>query len=226
MNDDIILQTINLHKFYIDDNDTDFKNRTNILTDINISIKKQQSLAIIGPSGCGKSTLLNIMGGLENASSGKVEFLGESWGGLDNIQGLKRNKHMGFVYQFHHLIWELNTLENTLLPAWIGNKNIDKSSKNKAEYLLNTLGLSNRIQHYPAQLSGGERQRVAIARSLMNNPLCILADEPTGNLDKQNAYIVFELLKKNCIEHNASLIIVTHDMDIANSCDDILNLKN
>ncbi len=211
----LILKAENINKSYFDDD----KQKIEILKNINLELYEKQSIAIVGSSGSGKSTLLHILAGLDTPTSGNINFLGKNWGGLDTKHSKERNKYMGFVYQFHHLVWELSAIENAMLPLWIASGKTHTSEQiKKGEFLLEKLGLSHRLEHLPSQLSGGERQRVAIARALINNPICILADEPTGNLDKQHSKNVFTLLKQACEEQSSSLIVVTHDYEIASEC--------
>jgi len=223
MHKKIILQANNISKNYKDALD----NSINILSNININLYEQESVAIVGSSGSGKSTLLHLLGGLDMPSSGNITFLDKPWGGLDKKQSLDRNKYMGFIYQFHHLIWELTALENAMLPLWIAQGKTHTPSQIKlASELLDKLGLSHRLDNLPSQLSGGERQRVAIARALIHKPLCILADEPTGNLDRKHALNVFDLLQKSCEEYGATLVVVTHDQSIAGQCSRVLAMDN
>ncbi|MFM2345220.1 MAG: hypothetical protein RLZZ210_1834 [Pseudomonadota bacterium] len=222
MTNKLILQAQNVNKSYFDDD----KQKIEILSDINLELYEKHSIAIVGSSGSGKSTLLHILAGLDMPTTGSIKFLGNSWGGLDNKHSKERNKYMGFIYQFHHLVWELSAIENAMLPLWISSGKTHTSEQiKKAQILLDKLGLSHRLEHLPSQLSGGERQRVAIARALIHNPACILADEPTGNLDKQHSRNVFNLLKQTCNEQNASLVVVTHDPEIASECDRTVTIK-
>ncbi|MDR2072650.1 MAG: ABC transporter ATP-binding protein [Spirochaetaceae bacterium] len=187
----------------------------NILRGLSFQVPRGATAAVQGKSGCGKSTLLNILGGLDHSDSGLVEV-----GGLD-ISGLPerdlteyRRKKVGFVFQFHYLLRDFTALENVMLPAYIGNRK-KKDALKKAAFLLEELGLSGRAHHYPSQLSGGERQRVAVARSMVNDPDLILADEPTGNLDRQNSLTVVELLYRAVENRKISLVVVTHDEKVA-----------
>ncbi|MDR2314455.1 MAG: ABC transporter ATP-binding protein [Spirochaetaceae bacterium] len=187
----------------------------NILRGLSFSVSRGTTVAVQGKSGCGKSTLLNILGGLDHSDSGLVEV-----GGLD-ISGLSekdlteyRRKKVGFVFQFHYLLRDFTALENVMLPAYIGRQK-KKDALKKAAFLLEELGLSGRAHHYPSQLSGGERQRVAVARSMVNDPDLILADEPTGNLDRQNSLAVVELLYRAVESRKISLVVVTHDEKVA-----------
>jgi lipoprotein-releasing system ATP-binding protein len=217
----IILQAFNLHKVYADEAEQSI----DVFKAINFTLHAKESVAIVGASGSGKSSLLHVLGGLDQPTQGYVEFLGTKWGGLDNTSSKKRNQYMGFIYQFHHLILELTALENTMLPLWIAQNKTHTTEQIKlASQLLDKLGLNHRLQHLPSQLSGGERQRVAIARALIHKPICILADEPTGNLDRQNATHVFNILKQCCVDDGASLVVVTHDSSIAQNCERVITL--
>ncbi|MEI6768842.1 MAG: lipoprotein-releasing ABC transporter ATP-binding protein LolD [Betaproteobacteria bacterium] len=197
-----------------------------VLEEVNLSLKRGESLAIVGASGSGKSTLLHILGGLDRASHGEVQLMGQSLSNLTASQlGMLRNTHLGFVYQFHHLLAELNAWENVAMPLWIRRES-SQSSQLQAQQLLSQLGLSQRLTHRPSELSGGERQRVAIARALVTKPACVLADEPTGNLDRQTAKEVFELMLSMSKSIQTSFVVVTHDPELAALCDAVMNLKD
>ena len=197
-----------------------------VLEEVNLSLKRGESLAIVGASGSGKSTLLHILGGLDRASHGEVQLMGKSLSNLSASQlGMLRNTHLGFVYQFHHLLAELNAWENVAMPLWIRRES-SQSSQLQAQQLLSQLGLSQRLTHRPSELSGGERQRVAIARALVTKPACVLADEPTGNLDRQTAKEVFELMLSMSKSIQTSFVVVTHDPELAALCDAVMNLKD
>ena len=197
-----------------------------VLEEVNLSLKRGESLAIVGASGSGKSTLLHILGGLDRASHGEVQLMGQSLSNLTASQlGMLRNTHLGFVYQFHHLLAELNAWENVAMPLWIRRES-SQSSQLQAQQLLSQLGLSQRLTHRPSELSGGERQRVAIARALVTKPACVLADEPTGNLDRQTAKEVFELMLSMSKSIKTSFVVVTHDPELAALCDAVMNLKD
>lgn len=196
-----------------------------VLEEIHLNLEKGQSLAIVGASGSGKSTLLHILGGLDRPSQGEVSWMGQSLSELNPTQlGKLRNQHLGFVYQFHHLLPELNAWENVAMPLWI-RRDEAQSSQERANALLTRLGLSHRLTHRPSELSGGERQRVAIARALITQPACVLADEPTGNLDRQTAKEVFELMLNMSKLTQTSFIVVTHDPELAVLCDRVMNLN-
>jgi len=198
-----------------------------VLKDINFAVAKGEFLAVQGPSGAGKSTLLHILGGLDNPTSGNVYFQNEDIYGLDeNSRAVFRNRKVGFVFQFFHLLPELNALENVLLPAILKSWGERKKSLRFASELLERLGLSKRQTHRPQELSGGEQQRVAIARALVNRPRLLLCDEPTGNLDSENGENILGLLKEVNLSEKVTVIIVTHDKDIASGAGRIIHLKD
>ena len=188
-----------------------------VLKDINFKVQKNEIIAIEGSSGAGKTTLLKIIGKLEQPDSGKIIFQNKNITNLNSLELQNfRNKKIGFVFQFHELIPELNILENVCLPGWIKK---DNHVKEKALKLLQYFGLDDFLDKKPLTLSGGEKQRVAIARSLINNPKIIFADEPTGNLDSKNSKILFDLFFKLRDDYNCSVVIVTHNEKNANICD-------
>jgi lipoprotein-releasing system ATP-binding protein len=197
-----------------------------VLQDLDLAIRAGEKVAIIGVSGSGKTTLLNLLGGLDSPSSGSVEVQGQRLDQLsDRQQDQLRNRSLGFVYQFHHLLGEFTAQENVAMPLIIAGVPFAQCLA-RAGRLLDQVGLAARLDHKPAQLSGGERQRVAIARALVNNPACVLMDEPTGNLDRQTATAIHALIR----ELNASLqlcfVLVTHDIQLAASMDRVLELKD
>ena len=186
-----------------------------IINKLNLNISEGDHTAIIGVSGSGKSTLLHLMAGLEKASSGQVKILDQDISCLSQDElGVLRNTYLGFVYQFHHLLSDFNAIENVAMPLLIRRYGYKQAFK-EAEALLKKIGLSKRLTHKPSELSGGERQRVAIARSLITKPKCILADEPTGNLDGKTAHFVFDLLLDLAKENRSTLVLVTHDNQLA-----------
>ena len=186
-----------------------------IINKLNLNINEGDHTAIIGVSGSGKSTLLHLMAGLEKTSSGQIKILNQNLASLGQDElGVLRNTHLGFVYQFHHLLSDFNAIENVAIPLLIRRYPYRQAFK-EAEALLKNIGLSKRLTHKPSQLSGGERQRVAIARSLITKPKCILADEPTGNLDGKTAHFVFNLLLDLAKENRSTIVLVTHDNQLA-----------
>ena len=205
---------------------TEGSNQTSILSNLRLDVKSGESIAILGPSGCGKSTLLNLIAGLDTPSSGDVLINNSNITKLTEKDRTElRANTFGFVFQFHHLLYDFSSVDNVAMPLLI--KGVDKESAiAQSEKLLTRVGLENRLNHKPSELSGGERQRVAIARAMVVEPDCLLADEPTGNLDAKNAKDVLELILELDENNTSSLVIVTHDQDIAKKMNRKLTLSN
>ncbi len=222
MNNQEILKVSSICKSY-----RDITSNLEVLKNINFSVTEGEFLAIQGPSGAGKSTLLHILGGLDNPTSGKVFFEGNSIYGWDEneLAGF-RNRKVGFVFQFFHLLPELNALENVLLPSILKSWWERKKNSGLAATLLERLGLSQRLTHRPLALSGGEQQRVAIARALINKPRLLLCDEPTGNLDSENGKNILRLLIDLNRNEKITIVMVTHDKEIAIGASRVIHLKD
>lgn len=217
-----ILITTGLTKWYL----TGEGEQLEILRGIDMVVRRGEMLAIVGPSGVGKSTLLHILGALDRPTKGTVEVDGVSiFANSDNELALFRNRQIGFVFQFHHLLEEFNALENVVLPAMIAGVKFS-AARDRALYILKQVGLADRWSHRPGQLSGGEQQRVAVARALMNEPKLILADEPSGNLDTASAAQLHQLLWELTRKEGRTIIVVTHNMKLAKLADRIVRIEN
>lgn len=216
----VVLSCKNVSKKY-----TEFKTDIAILKDINLEINKGEKVAILGLSGSGKTTLLNVLGGLDKCSSGEVTLMDERFDNQSvNKRAIMRNKHLGFIYQLHHLLPEFTAIENVMIPLAITKRYNKKESIKLATEILEKVGLAHRANHKPAELSGGERQRVAIARALVTNPSCILADEPTGNLDGERSESIFQLMQQLSEDFGTSFVIVTHDEKLASRMNKVYRL--
>ncbi|MBF0619638.1 MAG: ABC transporter ATP-binding protein [Candidatus Omnitrophica bacterium] len=219
-----ILKAENIYKSY-----TDTQKRVDVLEGINLSIIPGESLAIVGPSGAGKSTLLHVIGGLDHPDKGRVLLDGKDLYKMNDAERSRvRNQAVGFVFQFYHLLPELTALENVLMPLMVGKNvhGVTPEIEGMAAQRLKEMGLEARLEHKPAQLSGGEQQRVAIARALANDPAILLCDEPTGNLDSRSGDAVIDLLLSSKAKAERTIVIVTHDIQIAKRCGRTVHIKD
>ncbi|MHA3891411.1 lipoprotein-releasing ABC transporter ATP-binding protein LolD [Acinetobacter sp. GXMZU3951] len=218
----VVLEAKNVVKHF-----TDGKSTVEVIKGLSLKVHAGEFISIVGSSGSGKSTLLHVLGGLDRPTEGQVWLNGQRFDHMGEAErGYLRNQYLGFVYQFHHLLPEFSALENVAMPLMLRAGTNYKEVKEQAEYLLNRVGLSHRLTHKPGELSGGERQRVALARALVAKPALMMADEPTGNLDRQTAVKIFELLSDLRQEFNMAMLIVTHDEQLARAADSVLHMQD
>lgn len=217
---DIVLRAEALAKTYAEG-----RLRTPVFDGLDFEVSSGETVAIVGVSGAGKSTLLHLLGGLDVPTSGEVYVAGQKMSALSDAErGRLRNRHLGFIYQFHHLLPEFTALENVMLPVLLDGTGV-REAEQRAASMLDAVGLAHRSEHKPGELSGGERQRAAVARALVNKPACVLGDEPTGNLDENTAAQVFDMMLELNRAERTSLVLVTHDKRLANRLDRVVELQ-
>jgi lipoprotein-releasing system ATP-binding protein len=217
---DVVLRAQGITRSFVDADA-----RVDVLRGVDLELRRGECVALVGASGSGKSTLLHILGGLDQPTTGTVQAAGRAWTQMsESERSAHRNQQLGFVYQFHHLLAEFTAQENVAMPLFIRRVPVGQAQARAAQ-VLDAVGLAHRLGHSPGELSGGERQRVAVARALVTQPACVLADEPTGNLDRENARAVFALLRQLARDQGTSFLIATHDMELAAQTDRVVRMN-